>query len=93
MFEVRYSLVFGELLSINNLSVSELIQLYSDILEEFKNREVIRTSNLVGDLGEYIAIEYFNNNPRRVSTLFSELSQNGFNRINQLSNIRIILPS
>ena len=45
-----------------NLSISELIQLYSDILEELKSREVIRTNNLVGDLGEYIAVEHFNNN-------------------------------
>ena len=45
-----------------SLSNSELIQLYSDILEELKSREVIRTNNLVGDLGEYIAVEHFNNN-------------------------------
>ena len=44
-----------------SLSNSELIQLYSDILEELKSREVIRTNNLVGDLGEYIAVEHFNN--------------------------------
>jgi len=61
----------GCMLSINNLSVSELIQLYSDILEELKNREVIRTSNLVGDLGEYIAIEYFNNNPSLPNLVFA----------------------
>lgn len=61
----------GCMLSINNLSVSELIQLYSDILEELKNREVIRTSNLVGDLGEYIAIEYFNKNPSLPNLVFA----------------------
>lgn len=61
----------GCMLSINNLSVSELIQLYSDILGELKNREIIRTSNLVGDLGEYIAIEYFNNDPSLPNLVFA----------------------
>lgn len=44
-----------------NKSVSELIAIYSAILKELKNREVIRTNNLVGDLGEYLAIEFYNN--------------------------------
>lgn len=46
---------------LNNKSVSELIAIYSSILKELKRREVIRTNNLVGDLGEYLAIEFYNN--------------------------------
>ena len=46
---------------LKNKSVSELIANYSAILKELKNREVIRTNNLVGDLGEYLAIEFYNN--------------------------------
>lgn len=46
---------------LKNKSVSELIAIYSAILKELKNREVIRTNNLVGDLGEYLAIEFYNN--------------------------------
>jgi hypothetical protein len=48
---------------LNNKSVSELIAIYSSILKELKRREVIRTNNLVGDLGEYLAIEFYNNQP------------------------------
>ena len=44
-----------------NKSVSELIAIYSAILKELKGREVIRTNNLVGDIGEYLAIEFYNN--------------------------------
>lgn len=46
---------------LKNKSVSELIAIYSAILKELKCREVIRTNNLVGDLGEYLAIEFYNN--------------------------------
>lgn len=46
---------------LKNKSVSELIAIYSAILKELKFREVIRTNNLVGDLGEYLAIEFYNN--------------------------------
>lgn len=46
---------------LKNKSVSELIAIYSAILKELKGREVIRTNNLVGDIGEYLAIEFYNN--------------------------------
>lgn len=48
---------------LNTKSVSELIAIYSTILKELKRREVIRTNNLVGDLGEYLAIEFYNIQP------------------------------
>ena len=41
---------------INNLENSDLVELYSDILKVLKERGVIRTKNLVGDIGEYLAI-------------------------------------
>lgn len=46
---------------LKNKSVGELITIYSAILKELKRREVIRTNNLVGDLGEYLAIDFYNN--------------------------------
>lgn len=47
------------------LSNNQLIAMYSDILTELKNRQVIRSKNLLGDLGEYLAIDKFNNTPGR----------------------------
>ena len=41
---------------INNLENLDLVELYSDILKVLKERGVIRTKNLVGDIGEYLAI-------------------------------------
>ena len=47
---------------VKDLQTIDIISLYSKILEELKNRKVIRSKNLVGDLGEYLVLDYFNNN-------------------------------
>lgn len=36
---------------------------YSDIIKELKARKIIRTKNVLGELGEYLAIQYYNNTP------------------------------
>ena len=38
----------------------ELIKLYSNCIKELKNREIIRTKNITGELGEYIAVDFYN---------------------------------
>lgn len=43
---------------LNNKTVEELLELYSNIEIELKNRGVIRTSNLTGELAEYYALKY-----------------------------------
>ena len=48
-------------MNLNELNTTELIQAYSGIIKQLKKRGVIRTKNLLGDLGEYLAIEHFNN--------------------------------
>lgn len=40
-----------------------VISLYSDIIKELKRRKIIRTNNVVGDLGEHLAIDIYNNTP------------------------------
>jgi hypothetical protein len=47
-------------MKLNELNTNELINAYSEIITLLKNRGVIRTKNLLGDLGEYLAIEHFN---------------------------------
>lgn len=49
--------------SFHEIPTDGLIQMYSDIIKELKDREVIRTNNVIGDLGEYLAIQYYNNTP------------------------------
>jgi hypothetical protein len=51
-------------MNLEKLDTTELINVYSKIISLLKVRGVIRTKNLIGDLGEFLAIEYFNNNPK-----------------------------
>ena len=46
---------------LDKLSNIDLIKHYSSIIELLKKRGIIRTKNIVGELGEYYAIEYYNN--------------------------------
>ena len=51
-------------MDVTKLSVEELLKLISpnsDIHQELKSRGVIRTKNLVGEIGEYYVKEIFNN--------------------------------
>lgn len=49
--------------TLQSISDDGLIKLYSDIIKELKSRNIIRTKNIIGDLGEYLAIYYYNNTP------------------------------
>jgi len=40
-----------------------LINVYPSLLNELKKRGIIRTNNLIGELGEYIAVSHYKNNP------------------------------
>ena len=46
------------------LSEIELIELYPKILNELKDRGIIRTNNLIGELGEYTAFIAYKENPK-----------------------------
>ena len=45
-------------MNLNELDTTELIQAYSGIIKQLKKRGVIRTKNLLGDLGEYLVIDH-----------------------------------
>ena len=42
-------------MNLEDLENDELISLYPKLLKELKRREIIRTNNLIGELGEFIA--------------------------------------
>ena len=48
---------------LDKLNNADLLKEYSSILSLLKKRGIIRTKNLVGDLGEYYSIETYNNTP------------------------------
>ena len=55
----------------NKMSTTELINAYSNIIETLKTRGIIRTKNFIGDIGEYLAIDFFNNNSKKSNLEFA----------------------
>ena len=49
-----------QIFDLSSLSAKELIQVYGQLIVELKRRGVIRSKNIVGDLGESLAIEFYN---------------------------------
>ncbi len=47
-------------IDLKTLNNEDLIQLYPDLITELKQRGIIRTNNIVGELGEYFAVKIFN---------------------------------
>ena len=47
-------------MKIDQLSTKEVIKLYSASIKELKRRKIIRTNNVIGDMGEYLAIAHYN---------------------------------
>ena len=43
----------------SNLTDIELIKIYGQWINELKQRNIIRTKNIIGDIGEYLAIKYY----------------------------------
>lgn len=48
---------------LSTLDDLELIGLYGKWLAELKKRKIIRTNNVIGELGEYLAIKYYSRIP------------------------------
>jgi len=47
------------ILDFSKYSSTDVISIYSSSIKELKKRNIIRTNNVVGELGEYLAIEYY----------------------------------
>ena len=45
--------------NLEDMSAVELIELYPKILEQLKKKDVIRSKNLIGDIGEYLVISHY----------------------------------
>lgn len=50
-------------MNVEQFNTAELIEAYSKIMIELKNRKIIRTKNLLGDLAEFLVIDYYTNKP------------------------------
>ena len=50
-------------IDLESLSTDEIVGLYPKIISELKKRDVIQSKNLIGEIGEYLAISHYNKNP------------------------------
>ncbi len=50
-------------MDLSKMSNTEIVQLYSDSIKELKNRGILRTNNVIGELGEYLAIDIYSRTP------------------------------
>ena len=51
-------------IDMDDLTTEEIIQLYPKILKELKKRGIIKTKNLIGEIGAYLAIKNYAKNPK-----------------------------
>lgn len=68
---------------LEKLTNDEIINLYSKSIEELKKREIIRTKNITGELGEYIAVNYYNKTPNLPNLNFAPPSTENIDAISR----------
>lgn len=47
----------------SKLSGEDLVVAYGSLIKELRDRNIIRSKNVIGDLGEYLVIDYYNKTP------------------------------
>lgn len=70
-------------MNLEELKNDELIMLYSNCIKELKNREIIRTKNITGELGEYIAVDFYNKTPNLPNLQFAPPSTENIDAISK----------
>lgn len=74
------------------LTDNELIELYSALLNSLKDRNIIRTNNLVGDLGETLAINFYNSESDLPNLLQAEPNEKAYDALTE-NNERYTIKS
>ena len=68
---------------IDKLSTYEIIQLYPKMIDVLTKRDVLRTKNFVGDIGEFLAIEGYNKNTNVPNLERADAGTEGYDAISQ----------
>ena len=71
------------IIDFEKMSHSEVIECYSQTTKELKKREIVRTKNITGELGEYIAVDYYNKTPNLPNLQFSPPSTENIDAISR----------
>ena len=64
-------------------SIAELISLYSKTIKELKRRGVLRTKNVIGELGEYLVLEHYDRDPNLPNLTVVPIGTKNINAISQ----------
>lgn len=64
-------------------SVAELISLYSQTIKELKRRGILRTKNVIGELGEYLVLEHYDRDPNLPNLTVVPIGTKNINAISQ----------
>ncbi len=70
-------------IDIESLTIDEIIKLYPKILKELKKRGVIKTKNLIGELGEYLAIQHYTENPKFPNLALAETTTKNIDAVSR----------
>lgn len=70
-------------MELSSFSVSELIEVYSNSIKELKKRGILRTKNVVGELGEYLVLEFFCRNSELPNLSIVPVGTKNINAISQ----------
>ena len=70
-------------INLSSLSHADVIEYYSQIIKELKRREIIRTKNITGELGEYIAVDYYTKTPNLPNLQFAPPSTENIDAISR----------
>lgn len=65
------------------MSDAEVIECYSQTTKTLKKRKIIRTKNITGELGEYIAVNYYNQTPNLPNLQFAPPSTENIDAISR----------
>ena len=68
-------------MDLSGYSVSELIGMYSSSIKELKNRGILRTKNVVGELGGYLVLDLYNKSPELPTLTALPLNTKNINAI------------
>lgn len=63
---------------LRSMTDEQLVRLYGSWYEEMKTRGIVRTRNIIGDVGEYYAVETYRDNPRLPDLTISPISMKHF---------------
>lgn len=75
------------------LKDEEIAGLYGELIKELTARKIIRTKNVVGELGEYLVVRFYNQSSNLPNLEFAPVNEQSFDAIDKKLNKRYSIKS